>query len=166
MATYKTSNSVAKHKTSLITFLILMTLGTLIFRACRYYWSPHYIGNRAVEIDGKLYSPDSTAAVVFYTLDVGARGTRSYKSLLKEKDYDDELTAYNLPPEIVVEKWVDNKTLNVKYDPNEIYRLGGTHTDLDLTKDTVVVNDVFLVIKQRVKVNRDSVLHQNFGRYQ
>ena len=155
-----------KYRTLILTLLILVTLGILIFRGCRYDWNPHYIGNSAVTIDGKLYSPDSSIAVVYYTLDVGARGTRSYKSLLKEKDYDNELMTFNLAPEIVVVKGVDNQTLNVRYDPNEIYKLGGTYTELNLTKDTIVVNDVLIIIKQRIKENRDSVFNQNFGRYQ
>ena len=132
-----------------MTLLILATLGILIFRGCRYDWSPHYIDNNAVTMNERLFSPDSSVAVVYYTLDVGARGDRLYKSILRADDYDDELTKYNLPPEIVVVNWQDNQTLKVTYDPNEIYRLGGTHTDLDLTKDTIIVNGIKLVVTER-----------------
>ena len=100
-------------------------------------------------MNDRLFSPDSSVAVVYYTLDVGARGDRIYKSILRADDYDDELTTYNLPPEIVVVNWQDNQTLKVTYDPNEIYRLGGTHSDLDLTKDTIIVNGIKLVVTER-----------------
>jgi hypothetical protein len=145
--------------------LILVTLAILIFRSCRYAWNPHYMSNSEVSFDKKLFSPDSSIAVVNYTVDVGASGTRSYKSLLRKNDYDNDLTTYTLPPELVVLKWVDNNTLNAIYDPNEIFRLGGMQTELDFTKDTIIINDIFIVIKQRIKENRDSVFHQNFGRY-
>lgn len=154
-----------KYRTITITFLTLAFLGIIIFRSCRYDWNAHYVDNKAVRIYEKLFSPDSSIAVVNYSLDVGARGIRTYKSLLREKDYDDELTQYMLPPELVVLKWVDNKRLDVKYDPNEVFRLGGQYTEFDFTKDTIVVNDIFVIIKQRVKENRDSVFHQNFGKY-
>jgi hypothetical protein len=154
-----------KYRTITITFLTLAFLGILILRSCRYDWNPHYVNNKAVRIYEKLFSPDSSIAVVSYSLDVGARGIRTYKSLLRIKDYDDELTQYTLPPELVVLKWVDNKRLDVKYDPNEIFRLGGQYTELDFTKDTIVVNEISVIIKQRVKENRDSVFHQNFGKY-
>lgn len=154
-----------KYRTITITFLTLAFLGIIIFRSCRYDWNPHYINNKAVQINEKLFSPDSSIAVVNYSLDVGARGIRNYKSLLREKNYDGELTQYTLPPELVVLKWVDNKRLNVKYDPNEVFRLGGQHTELDFTKDTIVVNDIFVIIKQRVKENCDSVFHRDLGKY-
>jgi hypothetical protein len=146
-----------KYRPLIFILLISLTLGTLIFRSCRYDWSPHYINNKDVAISEKLYSPDRSIAVVYYILDVGARGTRLYKSLLTESNYDDELMTYNLPPEIIVLKWVDNKTINVRYDPNEIFRLGGTYSEMDYTKDTIIVNGVSLIIKERIKENRDSV---------
>jgi hypothetical protein len=139
-----------KYRALILTLLILTTLGFLTFRSCRYDWSPHYIGNNALTINEKLFSPDSSVAVVYYTLDVGVRGDRLYKSLLRESDYDDELNKYILPPEIVVVNWVDNQTLNVKYDPNEIYRLGASYTDLDLTKDIILINGVKLIVIERI----------------
>lgn len=154
-----------KYRTVTISFLTLAFLGIIIYRSCRYDWNAHYVNSKAVRIYEKLFSPDSSIAVVNYSLDVGARGIRTYKSLLREKDYDDELTQYTLPPELVVLKWVDNKRLDVRYDPNEVFRSGGQNTEFDFTKDTIVVNDIFVIIKQRVKENRDSVFHQNFGKY-
>jgi hypothetical protein len=59
--------------------------------------------------------------------------------------------AYNLPPELVVVKWVNNKMLAVKYDPNESLRLGGLVTDLDLTKDSLTRNGITLIVKERIK---------------
>ena len=142
---------------------MLLILGILVFRSCRYDWNPHYIGNNEVRVYKKIFSPDSSIAVVNYSLDVGVRGFRTYKSLLREKDYDEELTQYTLPPQLVVLKWVDNKSLDVKYDPNEVFRLGGQYTELDFAKDTLVINGIFVIIKQRIKENRDSVYYRNFG---
>ncbi|WP_186756549.1 hypothetical protein [Echinicola salinicaeni] len=139
----------AKIKTFVFTALILMILGVLITRGCRFDWNPHYLDNNAIKINKKLYSPDSSIAVVYYTLDVGARGYRQYKSILREEDYDDELTTFNVPPEMVVVNWVDNHNLKVVYDLNEIYGLGGIHTDLDLTKDTIIINGIKLIVAER-----------------
>ena len=154
-----------KYRTFTFTLLILFAIGILIFRSCRYDWNPHYLGNSEVTIGKKLCSPDSSEAVANYSLHVGARGIRFYKSLLRKKDYSNDFTKYALPPEIVVLNWVDNRILNVKYDPNEILRLGEMHTELNFNKDTIVINDVSVIIKQRIKENSDSVFHQNFGKY-
>ena len=138
-----------KQRSLIIAITIITILGILAFKGCRHDWSPHYLKNNAVTINEKLFSPDSSAAVVYYTLDVGARGDRLYKSLLREEDYDGKLTTFNLPPEIVVSNWVDNQTLNVKYDQNEIYRLGSVYSDLDLTKDTLIINGIKLIVTER-----------------
>lgn len=137
-----------KNRALILALLILSIFGIIIFKGCRYDWSPHYIDNDAVTINEKLFSPDSSVTVVFHTLDVGARGDKLYKSLLRSNDYGGKLTTYNLPPEIVIVNWEDNQTLKVTYDPNEI-RLGGTHTNLDLTKDTINVNGINLIVTER-----------------
>lgn len=123
-----------KYRKLAITFLILLAFGILIFRSFRYDWNPHYIDNNEVAIGKKLFSPDISIAVVYYTLDVGTRGIRPYKSLLRKKDYGYDMTKYSLPPQLVVLKWVDNRTLNVKYDPNEKIRIGGGLQNLTLHK--------------------------------
>ncbi|WP_207531606.1 hypothetical protein [Desertivirga arenae] len=156
----------SKYSPLILILLISGILGTLIFRSCRYDWNPHYIGNKDVTVDRKLYSPDRKIAVVYYTLDVGVRGTRSYKSLLADDDYDNDLIRYTLPPEIVVLNWAGNRTLNVRYDPNEIFRLGGSYTEIDFSKDTIVINGVSLINKKRINENRDSVFYENSGKYQ
>ncbi|MDO6437865.1 hypothetical protein Q4534_10620 [Cyclobacterium sp. 1_MG-2023] len=110
--------------------------------------------NNAVTIERKQLSPNNSIAVVYYTLDVGARGTRLYKSLLREKDYKKNLFDFNLPPELVIEKWLNNKTLFVKYDPNEIYRLGATYSELDMLRDTIKVNGIDLIITERIEIKK------------
>ena len=133
----------------LLIFVPLIIIVGIFNKDIRFFVSPHYLDNDAVYVGEKLYSPDSSVAVVYYTLDVGARGDREYKCILKENDYDNELMTNNLPPEIVVVKWVDNQTLKVIYDPNEAYRLGGTYTELDMTKDIITVNGINLIVTER-----------------
>jgi hypothetical protein len=123
----------------------------LSYKRVKHFVSPHYLDNDAVMIEHKLYSPDSSVAIVYYTLDVGARGIRNYKAVLRQSDYNDDLMTNNLPPELVVIKWIDNKTLEVNYDPNEPIRLGGLATDLDLKKDTLTRNGVTILVKERVE---------------
>jgi hypothetical protein len=123
----------------------------LSYKRIKHFVSPHYLDNEAVNIEHKLYSPDSAVAIVYYTLDVGARGIRDYKAVLRQSDYNDDLMINNLPPELVVIMWIDNKTLAVNYDPNEPLRLGGLSTDLDLKRDTLTRNGVTILVKERVE---------------
>ena len=130
--------------------LIIILLFVLTFKSCRHFWNPHYLDNKAINIDNKLFSPDSSVAVVYYTLDNGAINFHSYKTILRPQDYDNDLLTNNLPEQIIVLGWHDNKTLDVKCDPNEAIRLGGGVTDLDLTKDTLIRNGVTIIIRERV----------------
>ncbi len=121
------------------------------YKRIKHFVNPHYLDNEAVSIENKLYSPDSSIAIVYYILDVGARGFRNYKAVLRQSDYNGDLMTYNLPPELVVVRWINNKTLEVNYDPNESFRLGGLTTDLDLKRDTLTRNGVTLIVKQRIE---------------
>jgi hypothetical protein len=123
----------------------------LSYKRIKHFASPHYLDNEAVNIEHKLYSPDSSVAIVYYTLDVGARGIRDYKAVVRQSDYNDDLMTHNLPPELVVIKWIDNKTIEVKYDPNEPLRLGGLATDLDLERDTLTRNGVTFLVRERME---------------
>ena len=63
----------------------------------------------------------------------------------------------NLPPQLVVLGWTKNNTLSVQYNPNMALALGGGLTDLDLKKDTLERNGILIIIKERIRENRDSV---------
>lgn len=134
----------------ILTLLILTICVILSYKSCRNFLTPHYIENRAITVNEKLYSPDSSVFVLYYTLDVGAVGTRDYKSILRQKDLTNDLSHYNLPPQIIVIKWLDNETLLVKHDTNEIYRVGANSSDLELNRDTIPVNDIKLIVTERV----------------
>lgn len=139
-----------KYRPLILTIFILTILIILTYKSCRNFLTPHYVDNRAVTINEKLYSPDSSVFVLYYTLDVGAVGTRDYKSVLRQKDLTNDLSLYTLPPQIIVLKWLDNETLLVKHDTNEIYRVGANASDLELNRDTIPVNDIKLIVTERV----------------
>lgn len=109
-----------KYRILILTILILITVSILSYKSCRIFLNPHYIDNSALTINEKLNFPDSSIAVVYYTLDVGGRGDRLYKSLLRHEDYKNDISIFNLPPQVVVLRWLDNETLLVKHDTNEI----------------------------------------------
>ncbi len=133
-----------------IPILIIAGLGVGVWKSCKHDLNPHYLDNDAVQLDSLLYSPDSSKAVVYYTLDVGARGLRQYQTLLRKGDFDDKLTRFSLPPELVIQKWRSNDTLEVIYDEYEAYAKGGQITDLPLEKDTLERNGVSILLKERV----------------
>ena len=135
---------------SIIPILIVAALGMGIWKSCKYDLNPHYLNNDAVQLDSLLYSPDSSKAVVYYTLDVGARGLRQYQTLLRKGDFDDKLTRFSLPPELVIQKWRSNDTLEVIYDEYEVFAKGGQITDLPLEKDTLARNGVTILVQERV----------------
>ena len=111
-----------KHRASILTVMLIIAASMIFWQWFKYDWNPHYLDNKAVSVDSTFYSPDKSIAVVYYTLDVGARGLRHYKSILTEKDNDDDLIKNNLPPELIVQKWKDNNTLEVVFDEYEGYR--------------------------------------------
>lgn len=133
-----------------LAFISLFTIPLILtYKSCKYFWNPHYLDNKSVFIKNKLFSPDSTFAVIYYTLYAGVAGPRSYKSISKPNE--NYVYPNLLPEQIIVLGWHDEKTLFVKYDPNEPIRLGGGSTDLDLTRDTLKLNGVTVVIKERVQ---------------
>jgi hypothetical protein len=139
-----------KHRVLILTVVILTILTILSYKGCRNFLTPHYIDNSAVTVNEKLYSPDSSIFVLYYTLDVGAVGYRDYKSVLRQKDLTNDLSLYNLPPQIIIIKWLDNETLLVKHDTNEIYRVGANASELELYKDTIPINSIKLIVTERV----------------
>ncbi|MBA9079880.1 hypothetical protein [Rufibacter quisquiliarum] len=144
--------------------LILVALSMGIWKSCRYDWNPHYFNNNAVQLDSLLYSPDSSKAVVYYTLDVGARGLRQYQTLLRKADFEDELTRFSLPPELIIQKWRSNDTLEVIYDQYEGYSKGGQITDLPLEKDTLTRNGATILIQER-RMNKKQRIEQDMKYY-
>ena len=145
---------------SIIPILIIAVLGVGVWKSCRYDWNPHYLENDAVQLDSLLYSPDSSKAVVYYTLDVGARGLRQYQTLLRIADFEDQLTRFSLPPELVVQKWRSSDTLEVIYDEYEGYSKGGQITDLPLEKDTLALNGATILIQDR-RMNKKQKIEQD-----
>jgi len=88
-------------------------------------------------------------AVVGYTLDVGARGDREYTTLLRQEDYQGDLAEFMLPAEYTEPTWRGKDTLEVIYDEEEAFRRGGNVTNVNKERDTVLLNGVVLLVKER-----------------
>jgi hypothetical protein len=135
-------------KRALIYTFVIFFLA-LTARSCRHMMRVHYLDNDAVRTDSLLYSPDSNYLVIYYTLDVGARGAREYKSLIHKNEFESDLLDNNLPEQLVVKRWFNDTIIEVIYDTNELFRLGGM-TDLDLSRDTLKRNNITIVVKDRI----------------
>lgn len=107
-----------------------------------------------------LYNLDSSVAVVNYTLDVGARGDRSYQTLLKKNDYQGDLSKFMLPAEYIEPKWRGNDTLEVIYDEGAAYQRGGNTTNIDKRKDRVILNGVVVIVRER-RMNKQEAIKKD-----
>jgi len=96
-----------------------------------------------------LYNADSSVAVVGYTLDVGARGDRDYTTLLRKEDYQGDLAEFMLPVEYIEPAWRGKDTLEVIYDEEEAFERGGNVTHVHKERDTVLLNGVVILVKER-----------------
>lgn len=137
-------------------FWVLMSFGAvcfilavLIFKSCRYDWSPHYLENPAIKIHEKLDSPDSSFVLLRYSLDVGARGIRMYNAVLSKEELQSDLNEFLLPPEAIPIKWISNDCMEIHFDPNEKYRKGGSIHELNFSKDSIDFNGIHLVVTKR-----------------
>lgn len=104
-----------------------------------------------------MYNPDSTAAVVNYNLDIGARGFAEYQTVLTIKDFQHDLSKFLLPAEYTSVKWRSNDTLEVVFDEYAGHQLAGPLTKLDLNSDVVAQNGVTIIVVQR-KMNKREML--------
>ncbi|MGI4733622.1 MAG: hypothetical protein ACRYG7_00415 [Janthinobacterium lividum] len=137
-------------KKALVISLIVLALGALAtWHGCRYDWNPHYIANKAVFMVRPLYNADSSAAVVSYVLDIGAFGTAGYQTLLRKEDYQGDLTTFMLPVEYIAPVWRGKDTLEVIYNEAEAFLRGGNTTHVNKERDTVVVNGIVILVKER-----------------
>jgi hypothetical protein len=76
----------------------------------------HLITNTAVEILELKYNAAHDYCIAMYSLDIGARGSRIYKSLMKTERLDENLFEGNIPTGIKDINWLDDSTVSVKYD--------------------------------------------------
>ena len=156
-----------KSKSKILLIISILTIIVIFpYKSFHHFINPHYLDNIGVTIDDELFSSDSSSSVLYYTLDIGARGTASYQTIISNKNYGDNLMKYNLPPQLIILGWTSDNKLLVEYNPNMAFHTGGGLTDLNLKKDTLERNGVEIIIKKRVRENRDSVVYQNFGQYQ
>ena len=139
--------------------VIAAAAAVVTFKSCRYNWNPHYLSNEAVQVNKTIYNPDSTAAVVNYTLDIGARGFAEYQTVLKTTDLQRDLSKFLLPAEYTSPKWRSNDTLEVVFDEYAGYQLAGPLTNLDLNSDVVAQNGVTIVVVRR-KMNKLEMLRK------
>ena len=130
-----------------------------VFRSCRYDWNPHYLNNEAVEVNKIVYNNDSSAAVINYTLDIGARGFAEYQAVLKKTDFQHDLSKFLLPAEYTSLKWRGNDTLEVVFDEYAGYEIAGPLTNLDLNSDVLARNGVTIVVTER-KMNKKDMLRK------
>ncbi len=148
------------RRSVMIAAAIAVILGMVTWKSCRYAWNPHYAANEAVCMGNKLYNADSSAAVVNYTLDIGARGIADYKTLLRTRDYQGDLAKFMLPVEYIEPKWRGLDTLEVIYNEAEAFLRGGNTTSIQKEKDIVTLNGIVITIKER-RMNKQQTI-QNY----
>ena len=147
------------RKATILIAVIAAAASIATFKSCRYDWNPHYLSNEAIQVNKIIYSPDSTAAVVNYTLDIGARGFAEYQTVLKTSDFQHDLSKFLLPAEYTSLKWRSKDTLEVVFD--EYAGLGGPLTNLDRTNDVVSQNGITIIVIER-KTNKKEMLRKEF----
>jgi hypothetical protein len=148
------------NKSLLISLSIVSIMAVATWRGCRYYWNPHYVSNKAVDINPRsLYNSDSSVAVVEYTLDIGARGFANYKTLLRKEDYQRDLSKFMLPVEYIEPIWRSRDTLEVIYEEGEAFRSGGNMTNVDKERDTVILNEIVILVKER-RLNKQEAIDE------
>lgn len=124
-------------------FIISITL----FIAVGCNWNPHKLSNKAVREEGRLYSPDSTKFILTYDLDVGARGSSQYQCVLNSSQENNTLNNYFIPWELSGLNWIDNNRIEFILDTNAALVYGSTYTEIDLNKDTILINGVLFIEK-------------------
>ena len=139
--------------------IIAVAASVVTFKSCRYDWNPHFLSNEAVKTTKIIYNPDSTTAIVNYTLDIGARGFAEYQTVLKKTDFQHDLSTFLLPAEYTAPKWRSNDTLEVVFDEYTGYQMAGPLTNLDLNSDVVAQNGVTIIVVQR-KMNKREMLRK------
>lgn len=138
------------NRNLLLSLGIITIAAVATWKGCKYDWNPHYASNEDVHMHShSLYNSDSSVAVVGYTLDVGARGDREYTTLLRQEDYQGDLAEFMLPAEYTEPTWRGKDTLEVIYDEEEAFRRGGNVTNVNKERDTVLLNGVVLLVKER-----------------
>ena len=88
----------------------------LIFFALISCGEDHVITNNAVEIQEIEYNRSRDYCLVTYVLDVGARGTGLYKSIVRTEDLNDNLLNGHLPTGVSKSQWLDNRTVSIEYN--------------------------------------------------
>jgi hypothetical protein len=139
--TYYQMKSPLTHIISLAVIVLLFSCG-----------EGHVITNNAVELQEVKYNQSHDYCVVTYTLDVGARGTRLYKSLLKTENLDGNLLEENIPTGVSDIKWLDNRTASVQYNSwLESRNATGNEELIPLfeKQDTVQVGEIRFIVTSR-----------------
>ena len=147
------------NRNLLLSLGIITIAAVATWKGCKYDWNPHYASNKDVHMHSHLlYNSDSSVAVVGYTLDVGARGDRDYTTLLRKEDYQGDLAEFMLPAEYIEPTWRGKDTLEVIYEEEEAFRRGGNVTNVNKERDTVLLNGVILLVKER-RLGRQKVIN-------
>jgi len=112
----------------------------------------HVITNNAVELQELKYNGSHDYCIVTYSLDVGARGSRLYRSLLKTENLDGNLLEGHLPTGVTGIRWLDNRTASVEYDSwIESQSATGNRELIPLfqKQDTVQVGEIKFIVTSR-----------------
>ncbi|HYH16433.1 MAG TPA: hypothetical protein VD794_14490 [Flavisolibacter sp.] len=129
---------------------ILTILLTAI--GCQSLSNEHKITSNAVELQEIKYNRNHNYCFVTYSLDVGARGTRLYKTLMSTKELGGNLLQGHLPTGVVFKEWLNDSIIHVAYDPYlEGLNATGNKGLIDTfkSKDTVSVQQVTFIVTER-----------------
>jgi len=128
---------------------VIGSVVTLLLFGCG---EDHVITNNAVELQELKYNPSRDYCIVTYSLDVGARGSSLYRTLLKTENLDGNLLEGHLPTGLTNIKWLDNRTAIVGYDSwLESHNASGNRGLIALfqKQDTVQVGEIKFIVTSR-----------------
>ncbi|RZL06893.1 MAG: hypothetical protein EOO89_23835 [Pedobacter sp.] len=112
----------------------------------------HVITNNAVELRELKYNGSHDYCIVTYSLDVGARGSRLYRTLLKTENLDGNLLEGHLPTGVANISWLDNRTASVEYNSwLESHNATGNRKLIPMfeRQDTVQVGEIKFIVTSR-----------------
>lgn len=118
----------------------------------------HSITNDAVEVRELKYNPKHDYCFVTYLLDVGVRGTKLYKSILKTSELDGNLLQGHLPTGVSVIKWQSNRIAEIEYNSwLENRSASGNRRIIPLfeSQDTILVGEIKFIITSRINTSND-----------
>ncbi len=104
-----------------ITYILVL----ILFTSCNSASSQVFMTDKDFVEHDRQYSPDKSMFILNYSLDTGAFGFgNGGNAVLKISDTSKNLKQFNLPDNLIMVKWIDNKTISARIDIIPFIRSG------------------------------------------